>query len=677
VKQLAAAFAKEHAFPQEPQLETVVFVFVSQPFATLESQLPKPGEQVREHVPAEQVGVALVVEHAAPQPPQCPTVVFVFVSQPLFWLPSQLPKPVVQVPSVHVPVEQDSAALARSHTTPHAPQFELVRMFVSQPLFGLPSQLAKPAAHVGTQAPAVQVVVPFALLQVVPHAPQFDVLVDRFASQPFDAWPSQLPKPVLHVPRTHPPPEQAAPAFANEHALPQLPQSVTEVFVLVSHPFDAMPSQLPNPAVQVGTQAPVVQTVVPWAFVQALLQAPQSERLVLVFVSQPFAGLLSQLPKPALHVPSVQVPATQLSDAFARLQATPHPPQSDRVLMFLSQPFPGLPSQLAKPEEHTGAHAPDTHDVVPLAFEHPAPQAPQLVVVLSAASHPLPARPSQLPKPAVQVNEHALPLHDDVAFGALHAVPQAPQLPTLVAVFVSQPFVGFPSQSRKVPLHTGVHVPPTQLVVPLGFVQPMPQTPQLLALVLVLVSQPFAGLLSQLPKPALQTGAQAPPEQLVVPLALVHGWPQPPQLLALVLVLASQPFDGLLSQLANPALQVGMQEPAVQTVVPFAFVHELPQVPQFARVVFRLVSQPVEASPSQLPKPELQAMEHAPSEQLGVPLVPLQDVPHAPQFATVVSVFVSHPVEPMPSQLPNPAAHVPSVHVPETHDSVAFAKLQT
>jgi hypothetical protein len=102
----------------------------------------------------------------------------------------------------------------------------------------------------------------------------------------------------------------------------------------------------------------------------------------------------------------------------------------------------------------------------------------------------------------------------------------------------------------------------------------------------------------------------------------------------------------------------------------------LPQVPQFATVVFRLVSQPVLASPSQLPNPELHAMEHDPSEQLGVPFVALQMVPHVPQFVALVSVFVSHPVDPMPSQLPKPAAHVPSVQLPLTQDSVAFAKLQ-
>ena len=92
---------------------------------------------------------------------------------------------------------------------------------------------------------------------------QLDVLVDRFASQPLVATPSQLPNPVLQVPSTHEPLEHAAPALAKEHALPQLPQLVTVVLVFVSQPFDAMPSQLPKPVEQVGTHAPVVHVVVP------------------------------------------------------------------------------------------------------------------------------------------------------------------------------------------------------------------------------------------------------------------------------------------------------------------------------------------------------------------------------------------------------------------------------
>jgi hypothetical protein len=56
-------------------------------------------------------------------------------------------------------------------------------------LTALPSQLANPAAHVGTQVPLAHVVVPFAFEQTVPHAPQFAVLVFRFASQPSAALP--------------------------------------------------------------------------------------------------------------------------------------------------------------------------------------------------------------------------------------------------------------------------------------------------------------------------------------------------------------------------------------------------------------------------------------------------------------------------------------------------------
>jgi hypothetical protein len=46
-----------------------------------------------------------------------------------------------------------------------APQLPvLVWMFVSQPLFGFPSQSAKPAAQVGLHAPATHDVVPFAFV---------------------------------------------------------------------------------------------------------------------------------------------------------------------------------------------------------------------------------------------------------------------------------------------------------------------------------------------------------------------------------------------------------------------------------------------------------------------------------------------------------------------------------
>ena len=55
----------------------------------------------------------------------------------------------------------------------------------------------------------------------------------------------------------------------------QLPQLVTLLLKFASQPLLAMPSQLPNPAVHVGTQTPAVQVVEPFALVHAVAQLPQ------------------------------------------------------------------------------------------------------------------------------------------------------------------------------------------------------------------------------------------------------------------------------------------------------------------------------------------------------------------------------------------------------------------
>jgi hypothetical protein len=114
----------------------------------------------------------------------------------------------------------------------------------------------------------------------------------------------------------------------------------------------------------------------------------------------------------------------------------------------------------------------------------------------------------------------------------------------------------------------------------IGLVQLVPQLPQLFESLVVLTSQPLFALPSQLENPGVQTGAQAPLEHEVEPFALVQAMLQPPQLAMLVSVFVSQPLTGLLSQLALPGLQVGVQTPALQAVVPLEFVHFTPQVPQ-------------------------------------------------------------------------------------------------
>ena len=79
---------------------------------------------------------------------------------------------------------------------------------------------------------------------------------------------------------------------------------------------------------------------------QVVPQAPQLV-VVLSWVSQPLAGLLSQSPKPVLQAPRVQVPVAQLAAALGKLQATLQAPQSVVVFVGRSQPLPGSPSQFA------------------------------------------------------------------------------------------------------------------------------------------------------------------------------------------------------------------------------------------------------------------------------------------------------------------------------------------
>lgn len=102
-------------------------------------------------------------------------------------------------------------------------------------------------------------------------------------------------------------------------------------------------------------------------------------------------------------------------------------------------------------------------------------------------------------------------------------------------------------------LHKGEQTPEIQLVEPLGLVHADRHAPQLLMLLCRFVSQPLTGLPSQLEKPAAHTGEQVPETQLVVPFGFEHTVPQPPQLLMLLLVLVSQPLLGLPSQSAVPA----------------------------------------------------------------------------------------------------------------------------
>lgn len=246
---------------------------------------------------------------------------------------------------------------------------------------------------------------------------------------------------------------------------------------------------------------------------------------------------------------------------------------------------------------------------------------------------------------------------------------------TSVFVLLSHPFTRLVSQSPNPVVHAGAHTPAEQLVDPFAFVHFVPQAPQLFASVLTLVSQPFRRFASQLRKPVAQTGAHAPATHEVVPFAFVHFVPQVLQLFTSVCVFASQPFLGFPSQLWNPVEQTGTQAPDTHEVEPLAFVQGELHAPQSVVVVMDL-SQPLAALTSQSAKPALQdTREHAPVAHDAVAFARLQGVPQLPQLLFVLRL-VSQPSLAVPLQSWNPGLHVLRAHDPDAHEAVALGKLQ-
>jgi hypothetical protein len=145
----AAALAKAHARPHDPQFAGSLVVAASQPLVALPSHSAKPATQVTAHAPREHAGTPLGRGgQALSQRPQWATALRVSVSQPLVALPSQFEKFVAQVATAHAPAVHAAVALARLHPRPQAPQWVvLLRVSTSQPLPGSPSQSAKPASQ--------------------------------------------------------------------------------------------------------------------------------------------------------------------------------------------------------------------------------------------------------------------------------------------------------------------------------------------------------------------------------------------------------------------------------------------------------------------------------------------------------------------------------------------------
>lgn len=111
-------------------------------------------------------------------------------------------------------------------------------------MLALPSQLAQPAAQLGTHAPDVHAVVPCALVHAIPQPLQL-LVVPSWVSQPLDAVESQLPQPLVQELIWQVPLEHTGVALARVQALLQAPQWLTFVPSVTSQPFETRVSQLP------------------------------------------------------------------------------------------------------------------------------------------------------------------------------------------------------------------------------------------------------------------------------------------------------------------------------------------------------------------------------------------------------------------------------------------------
>jgi hypothetical protein len=182
---------------------------------------------------------------------------------------------------VHAGTQDPSAqtapeALAVEQTCPQTPQSSgSLDTSLSHPSSGAGAtgwlQSSQPVEQVGAHTPPVQLVaVAFVPEQARSQAPQCAGSLFKSVSQPSSAsgalgW-LQSVYPPVQVGAQTPALQTVAEALSSEHVRPQTPQCAVSVPRLVSHPSSAWGgagwAQSPKVPLQVGTQAPSVQTVV-------------------------------------------------------------------------------------------------------------------------------------------------------------------------------------------------------------------------------------------------------------------------------------------------------------------------------------------------------------------------------------------------------------------------------
>lgn len=126
---------------------------VSQPLPGSPSQSPCIASHEKAHAPLLQYETAPAAEHTLPQTPQRNVSFRRSASQPSAGIPLQSPRPAWHEATRHSPSPHMLVARASAHVAPHAPQFDTVRVDVSQPLVGSPSQSAKPSSQESAHTP--------------------------------------------------------------------------------------------------------------------------------------------------------------------------------------------------------------------------------------------------------------------------------------------------------------------------------------------------------------------------------------------------------------------------------------------------------------------------------------------------------------------------------------------
>jgi hypothetical protein len=478
------------------------------------------------------------------------------------------------------------------------------------------------------------------------------VLVARVTSQPSRGSSLQSAKPVLHALTRHSALLQTAMALGGAHIRLQPPQCARVLSSGVSQPSAALPLQSPKPELHDSiAHAPARHTGVARGVMHARPHAPQWASVDASVTSQPLPAALSQLAKPGAQA----MPHTLPEQVAAALGAVGHTllqraQWAGLVASGVSQPSAVLPLQLPKPARHSMPQAPAVQVATVLGgVGHAKPHIPQCEVLVWRLAQV----PPQLVSPGAQVVPQALALQ---FCPAEHARPHPPQCAKVLRVLVSQPLATFMSQLPRSMAQAMAQTPAAHEGVPPAEEQARPHVPQCLTSVARGVSQPLAGLLSQSPKPALHDAmVHAPATQRAEAFGRAQGLPHPPQWVSEVRVSASQPLPLLPSQSAKPGSHIETRHtPSRQTGVPPAVGHAFPQRPQCVRLVAVDTSQPLAGFMSQSAKPGLQeATMHAPPSQVGVALESAQTLPQRPQC----ELLVRRSVHATPEQRSKPIGH--------------------